>query len=86
MSTEIEAALAGIPRPIVDRARARLRHLEAGQVSREDVHRQLDLFPPREDHPVVEALSALDPDELSPRSAMETLYRLKAMLAPESSN
>jgi len=28
-----------------------------------------------------EALDAIDPDELSPRAAMEALYRLKTLLA-----
>ncbi len=74
------AALAGIPRNIVEQARARLHHLEAGQISPEDVHHQLDLFPPPQEHPILKAVSALDPDELSPRSALETLYGLKAML------
>jgi DNA mismatch repair protein MutS len=31
--------------------------------------------------PVAEALDALRPDELSPKEALEALYRLKALLA-----
>lgn len=29
--------------------------------------------------PVLQALRALDPDDLSPRKALETLYRLQAL-------
>ncbi len=32
-------------------------------------------------HPAVEALEAVDPDELSPRQALEELYRLRQLLA-----
>ena len=31
--------------------------------------------------PLAEALSAIDPDALSPREALEAIYRLKAMQA-----
>jgi len=71
------AALAGIPRQVIEQARARLTDLEQAQVGREDAHRQLELFSPPTDHPLVEALGALYPDELTPREALEALYRLK---------
>ncbi|MDJ0864432.1 MAG: DNA mismatch repair protein MutS [Gammaproteobacteria bacterium] len=74
------AALAGIPRQVVGRARNRLEELEDGQVGREDAHHQFDLFPPRQQHPVVNTLAELNPDELTPRSALDMLYRLKTML------
>jgi DNA mismatch repair protein MutS len=41
---------------------------------------QLSLFAPPAPHPAVSALEALDPDELTPRAALELLYRLKRML------
>ena len=41
--------------------------------------RQLSLFQPYLDHPAVELLKTLKPDEYSPRQALETLYRLKKM-------
>jgi len=33
--------------------------------------------PPR--HPALEALDAIDPDELTPRDALELVYRLKKL-------
>jgi DNA mismatch repair protein MutS len=41
---------------------------------------QLSLFAPPAPHPALTALETLDPDELTPRSALEALYRLKGML------
>jgi DNA mismatch repair protein MutS len=37
---------------------------------------QLGLFAPPAPSPAVEALRALDPDALSPREALDALYRL----------
>ena len=55
------------------------RAFESGQA-------QVDLFaapppPPaeREARPLAAALGAIDPDRLSPREALEALYRLKAL-------
>jgi DNA mismatch repair protein MutS len=77
------AALAGIPGGVVRDAKRRLVQLE----NREAVSGpQPDLFarlpepaPEAEPHPVLEALAALDPDELSPRDALEKLYELKRL-------
>ncbi len=78
------AALAGIPRSVIEKARVRLRELETKQASREDIHQQLNLFPPPEAHPVVRSVSEIDPDSLSPRDALGILYRLKQILATAS--
>lgn len=81
------AALAGVPGPVVQRARERLRELEEAarrHAEREAV--QLSLFPlspppePAPDQPVCTALRELDLDGLTPRDALATLYRLKDML------
>ena len=77
------AALAGMPARVVQRARHFLRALEEREVSVAD---QGDLFlglpepapPPR--HPVLTELATLDPDALSPREALECLYRLRRQL------
>ncbi|MCR6496462.1 DNA mismatch repair protein MutS [Thermomonas sp. S9] len=80
------AALAGLPRAALQQARARLAELEA--LAREapvpamsaqalDAPQQFGLFPASS--AVLEALAALDPDELSPKQALEALYRLKAL-------
>jgi DNA mismatch repair protein MutS len=76
------AALAGVPKGVIERARKRLRELEqaAHRHARQDT-RQLSLFieePPP--HPVVERLKGLDPDTLSPRQALALLYELKALV------
>ncbi len=42
-----------------------------------DAPQQFGLFPASS--AVLEALAALDPDELSPKQALEALYRLKAL-------
>ncbi|MDQ2778905.1 MAG: DNA mismatch repair protein MutS, partial [Pseudomonadota bacterium] len=80
------ARLAGMPAPLVRQARAALEALEsraaAGQA-------QIDLFavpPPAalaEPSRVEQALAAIEPDRLSPREALEALYRLK-QLNPEN--
>jgi len=78
------AALAGVPRTVIAAARERLRTLEqtaCGQHrSNANELRQLDLFAEPEPHPAVEALRRLDPDELTPRRALDLLFRLRAMV------
>nr|VFJ43498.1 MAG: DNA mismatch repair protein MutS [Candidatus Kentron sp. FW] len=77
------AALAGIPRTVLDRAREMLKELESGLYGpsppRENTT-QLPLFSSDPNHAVVDALAAIDPDALSPRKALEILYRLKELL------
>jgi len=77
------ARLAGVPAPVVTHARQALAALEAQS---EESRLQVDLFapPPPEEapepHPVVAALSAIDPDALSPREALDQLYQLKKLI------
>ncbi len=80
------AALAGLPKTVVADARARLAELEqrgddsqAGAMRPQalDAPRQIGLFAPSS--AVHDALAALDPDELTPKQALEALYRLKAL-------
>jgi DNA mismatch repair protein MutS len=40
---------------------------------------QIDLFAPQHDHPLVTALQGVDPDNLTPRQALELVYKLKEM-------
>jgi DNA mismatch repair protein MutS len=75
------AGLAGVPPNVIDRARTRLRELE------EDAQRhasrdatQLSLFPVEVSSPALDALRELDPDGLSPREALEAIYRLKTLV------
>ncbi len=75
------AALAGVPRPVIEQAKRRLRELEdSAHRHSERQGSQLSLFPPEPEHPALDALEELDPDQLSPRQALDALYRLKAML------
>ena len=80
------AALAGLPRAVVSQARGRLAELE--QQSRDaprpsmaaaalDQPQQIGLF--AQPSAALDALAALDPDELTPRQALEALYRLKSL-------
>jgi DNA mismatch repair protein MutS len=77
------AALAGVPRAVIRQARRYLQMLEDASVSRGN---QTDLFaktPEQEPEPAAdalrEALQKANPDELSPREALELLYRLKKL-------
>jgi len=77
------AQLAGVPRTVVQQARQKLRELEttsAVYTNEAAPDHQLGLFEPAEDHPLVKALETLDPDSLSPREALQQLYRLKELL------
>ncbi len=76
------AALAGVPREVIKRARQKLKELESlsnNAASSNIDGSQLTLLN-EEVSPAVEALEMLDPDSLSPRQALEWLYRLKGMV------
>ncbi|HNB90060.1 MAG TPA: hypothetical protein PLP91_06705, partial [Plasticicumulans sp.] len=77
------AALAGMPKPVVAAARRKLKELERVPARRAQLPAepdpQLPLFAP-EPNAVVEALSGIDPDSLSPREALAALYHLKSLL------
>ncbi|MGE0484780.1 MAG: DNA mismatch repair protein MutS [Gammaproteobacteria bacterium] len=73
------ARRAGVPSGVVRRARELLQSLEDRPPgTNADSAPQMPLFGGV--HPVVEALEMLDPDALSPRDALETLYRLRSLL------
>lgn len=74
------AKLAGIPDPVVQRARQRLSQLEetAQQPTRNTAPAQLSLFQAAP-HPAVYRLSQMEPDQLSPRQALDLLYVLKEL-------
>ena len=81
------AALAGVPLEVIEDARAMLASLEAESNARTAASdkRQMPLFEggPREDPPrdrLREVLDGVEPDTMSPREALETLYKLKALL------
>jgi DNA mismatch repair protein MutS len=77
------ASLAGVPRSVIENAKAKLRHLEDQAYIEQQAEtgvNQLDLFSSKECHPAVVLLESTNPDELSPRQALELLYRLKKMV------
>jgi DNA mismatch repair protein MutS len=81
------ARLAGVPAAVVRQARATLDALENQQRSADA---QVDLFsapPPAaaaaaEPSPVEEELARINPDALTPREALDALYRLKSAMMP----
>jgi len=82
------ARLAGMPAALIRQARATLEALEAKALAQSA---QVDMFaaPPTagalpEPSPLAAELARIDPDRLSPREALEALYRLKALLKDDS--
>ncbi|MGO1071601.1 DNA mismatch repair protein MutS [Lysobacter sp. CA199] len=82
------AALAGLPKSVVKQARGRLIELE--QQGREtpkpsfakaalDAPQQFGLFA-APSSAALDALAEVDPDELTPKQALEALYRIKALV------
>ncbi len=72
------AALAGVPSPVIRRAKKYLASLETHQAA-EHPQSQLPLHAPAatESSELAGALEDIDPDELTPREALAALYRLK---------
>ncbi len=79
------AAMAGVPSKVVRRARKVLtdleagRHLKPGGGGENQLELKLESDPDQED-PVVKSLRELDPDELTPKKALEILYELRDRL------
>jgi DNA mismatch repair protein MutS len=86
------ARLAGLPEAVVERARQVLRQLEEGETSGKAA-RLVDDLPlfsvaarreperPKAADALSGALAGLHPDEMTPREALDALYRLKALAA-----
>ncbi|EKF9217539.1 DNA mismatch repair protein MutS [Vibrio cholerae] len=80
------AGLAGVPKPVIKNARAKLQQLEllssqpaeTRKPSRVDIANQLSLIP--EPSAVEQALAGVDPDQITPRQALDMLYQLKKLL------
>ncbi len=89
------ARLAGLPRPVIERAGEVLKLLEDADSGKggKDLLADLPLFaaarpksttptqpaPPAEPSPLAHALAALNPNELTPRQALEALFKLKEL-------
>jgi DNA mismatch repair protein MutS len=82
------AKLAGLPPAVTARAKTVLDILEKGERGRPvPIVDDLPLFSvargmeeEAKEHPAVKALAAIDPDELSPKEALERLYELRSKL------
>ena len=77
------AGLAGVPRPVIRQAKKYLQLLEDSSLARGN---QEDLFSGKKEEepepaidPLREELQKVNPDELTPREALELLYRLKKL-------
>jgi DNA mismatch repair protein MutS len=87
------AKLAGLPPAVVSRARSVLAKLEAGRDATGGIAAGLDDLPlfaasaeiEQGPDPLLVAIDAVDPDSLSPREALEELYRLKRLAAERGS-
>jgi len=79
------AQLAGIPKPVISAAKRKLAQLELNQVANQDASAvpQVDMFMVNEQaadaplHPVLAELESLQVDDLTPKQALDVLYRLK---------
>ena len=83
------AKLAGIPAPVLARAKSVLAKLEAGRAATGGIAAGLDDLPlfaavsaeETAPDPVHAALAAVEPDRLAPREALELVYQLKRLQA-----
>ena len=74
------AQLAGVPGPVIRAARRKLQELEDQSLQRgpqSDLFAAAPLPPDPARHPALDLLESIEPDELSPREALEALYQLK---------
>ncbi|MCL1981106.1 MAG: DNA mismatch repair protein MutS [Proteobacteria bacterium] len=90
------ASLAGVPEQVITRAYQILKNIEMGEFnlqgqpaiasgkkSKKNTPRQLQLFAPPS-HPALALLATVNPDELSPKQALELIYQAVANLdSPE---
>ncbi|MGB5718078.1 MAG: DNA mismatch repair protein MutS [Gammaproteobacteria bacterium] len=74
------AALAGVPKGVIELARERLIDLEQHTAHPGALlSSQLPLFEAPGEHPLVEALKDIDPDNMTPQQSLQTLYALKEL-------
>ena len=77
------AKLAGVPAGVLFHARQKLGELESQQMVERPpaMGGQEDLFSaPTVNNPVLDVLSDIDPDQLSPKEALDALYMMKTLL------
>lgn len=75
------ALLAGVPQKVVTQARQFLRELEQNHQILPNNKKQYDIFAQQErNHPLLDEMTHVNVDELNPKEALDTLYKLKSML------
>ncbi|MDF2940806.1 MAG: mismatch repair protein MutS [Gammaproteobacteria bacterium] len=78
------AQLAGVPSQVIQQAKVHLKQLESQSIAQtkpaQSKFQQPDLFAVTEPHPAIAKLEDINPDNLSPKQALDLLYELKATL------
>jgi len=77
------AALAGVPNGVIRNAKKQLVRLEqqsAAQSPQGDLFAAGPEVPEPEEHPLVSAMRDVQPDDLSPKAALEKIYQLKKLV------
>ena len=70
------AALAGVPDDVIKVAKTRLVQLEETESKTADVTSELHIHL---DHPIIDEIAEIEPDSLTPKQALDLIYRLKEM-------
>jgi len=76
------AALAGVPKGVIRHAMTILENLERNTCERQQRYSpqsQLDMFVETDQLPVIRLLESINPDDTTPRQALEWLYKLKSI-------
>jgi DNA mismatch repair protein MutS len=73
------AALAGVPNGVIQQARIKLGELEQHALHSSAPVRSHSAAPATTEHPLVNAVRVIEPDDLSPKEALQLLYILKEL-------
>ncbi len=77
------ASLAGVPLTVIEQAKTKLHQLEHQAYQKQQTDsgvNQLDLFCSDDYHPAITLLQDINPDELTPKKALDLIYRMNDML------
>ncbi|MFQ5658857.1 MAG: DNA mismatch repair protein MutS [Gammaproteobacteria bacterium] len=72
------AQLAGVPDRLIEQAKRRLQNIETHPMPVSRQQPQNDMF--AQQHPLFQAMEHIHPDELTPRQALEVLYKLRGLM------
>ncbi|MGB5444236.1 MAG: DNA mismatch repair protein MutS [Psychromonas sp.] len=79
------AALAGVPKEVVENAKRKLQQLELGSQSKTAMPQQplqtSLAFEPAQTNQALSLLESINPDELTPKKALDLIYQLRKMAA-----